>query len=563
MSKESFNNWKQVGFVTSLNDSKVFIKVFNEELLSSLEKGNYVIIANNENGHIAEIEFLGQSDNVLRILASLQKSINLNTRQVKNSEATESIIGAEVFIAPMEFVEGLLDENNLEEKKVVLDFIESGNVGKDVTPEAIFGRHLAILGATGSGKSYTIARLIEESSKFNSKIILFDASGEFSDLENTLHVRLGYDPKPKENSLEVSLPYFELRESDLFAIFKPSGQSQAPKLRQAIKSLKLSKLQPSLGMDGIIFKANKTKVQFETAYQKFYNLVENQNAEFDITRLTRQIANECVFPSRSSLEPLIWGDFNPNDQANCVPMINRIQDIITSNSLSCIFTPGQAPSLFEVMDRFVEDKKYNVLCISLEHLSFEHNAREIVANSLGRHLLDMARKNTFKTKPLVLLLDEAHQFLNERLSSRDNEYPLDSFGLIAKEGRKYGLNISLSTQRPRDIPEDVLSQMGAMLVHRLINQNDRKVIESACGEIDEEAASKIPQLEPGNAILVGVSFKKPTIIKIKMATCRPNSDGPDFQECWGLGKILKNEPKKKKRIERAERRTQTYEELLK
>ena len=141
-------------------------------------------------------------------------------------------------------------------------------------------------------------------------------------------------------------------------------------------------------------------------------------------------------------------------------------------------------------------------------------------------------------------MDEAHQFLNERLSNRNNDYPLDSFGLIAKEGRKYGLNICLSTQRPRDIPEDVLSQMGAMLVHRLINHNDRKIIESACGEIDEKSAAMIPVLEPGNAVLTGVSFKVPRVVKIKIANSRPNSDGPSYQELWGGKRVLKKETEK-------------------
>jgi len=416
----------------------------------------------------------------------------------------------------------------------------------------IFGRHLAILGATGSGKSYTIARLVEEASRYNSKIILFDASGEFKNLKKALHVKLGQEKEPNPNALKVSLPFSELRESDLFAIFKPNGQSQAPKLKQAIKSLKLAMLEPQLGLDGIIFKASKSKVKFENAYNEHYDLVESQDADFDITKLARQINNECIHPTRSAMEPLFWGEVNPADQANCVPLINRIQDIVTSTSLSCIFNPGDAPSILEVMDKFVEDTKYNVLCVSLEHLSFEHSAREIVANSLGRHLLNMARENTFKKKPLVLLLDEAHQFLNEKLSNRNNDYPLDSFDLIAKEGRKYGLNIALSTQRPRDIPEDVLSQMGAMLVHRLINVNDRRLIESACGEIDEASAKMIPVLEPGNAVLTGVSFKVPRIVKIKMANSKPNSDGPSYQKLWGGKRVLKKESikDKAKQIER-------------
>ena len=313
MSIEGFENWEQIGFVASLNDSKVFIKVFSDEHLSKLQNGSYVVIANNANGHLARIEFAGQSDNVVRILAGLEKNINLETREITQSKATEEIVGAEVFIAPVGFVNSLVSEKNIEEQKVVIDFIESGGPDKDVTPEMIFGRHLAILGATGSGKSYTIAKLIEEASRYDSKIILFDASGEFSNLKKTLHVKLGHEVNPDPKSLKVSLPFSELRESDLFAIFKPTGQSQAPNLRQAIKSLKLAALESHLGLDGIIFKASKSKVKYETAYQIHYDTVESQNADFDITKLTRQINNECVHPTRSAMEPLFWGEVNPSD----------------------------------------------------------------------------------------------------------------------------------------------------------------------------------------------------------------------------------------------------------
>lgn len=72
---------------------------------------------------------------------------------------------------------------------------------------------------------------------------------------------------------------------------------------------------------------------------------------------------------------------------------------------------------------------------------------------------------------------------------------LDAFELIAKEGRKYGLNICLSTQRPRDITEGVLSQMGTLVVHRLTNDRDREVVERACGEIDRSASSFLPNLK--------------------------------------------------------------------
>lgn len=77
------------------------------------------------------------------------------------------------------------------------------------------------------------------------------------------------------------------------------------------------------------------------------------------------------------------------------------------------------------------------------------------------------------------------------------------------KGRKYGLNICLATQRPRDISEGVLSQMGTLIVQRLTNEQDRQVVERACGEIDRAASAFLPNLCPGEAAIIGVDFPIP------------------------------------------------------
>jgi DNA helicase HerA-like ATPase len=94
------------------------------------------------------------------------------------------------------------------------------------------------------------------------------------------------------------------------------------------------------------------------------------------------------------------------------------------------------------------------------------------------------------------------------------------------------LTTILATQRPRDIPEDVLSQMGMFVVHRLINEKDRQVVESACGNLDASAAAFIPTLGQGEAILVGVDFPMPTPVKIIEPEYPPKSEGPRYSDFW-------------------------------
>ncbi|MGF1635201.1 MAG: ATP-binding protein, partial [Phycisphaerae bacterium] len=134
--------------------------------------------------------------------------------------------------------------------------------------------------------------------------------------------------------------------------------------------------------------------------------------------------------------------------------------------------------------------------------------------------------------PIVVFLDEAHSFLGRHIGSEDAIAKLDAFELIAKEGRKYGLSICLATQRPRDITEGVLSQMGTLIVHRLTNDRDREVVERACGEIDRAAASFLPTLKPGEAAIVGADFPIPLTIQMIPPKTKPKSDGPSYQAKW-------------------------------
>jgi len=100
----------------------------------------------------------------------------------------------------------------------------------------------------------------------------------------------------------------------------------------------------------------------------------------------------------------------------------------------------------------------------------------------------------------------------------------------------------LATQRPRDLPEGILSQMGTLIVHRLTNDRDREIVERACGEIDRSASYFLPSLEPGEAALIGVDFPIPLTIQMGMPPDPPESTGPDYQQHWGDNQEVVSEP---------------------
>lgn len=409
---------------------------------------------------------------------------------------------------------------------------DSGTAVK-ITPEKLFGRHCAILGATGGGKSWTIARIAESLQGSRAKLLLLDATGEYHTCRaDVKHVHFG-DAQLPATSEEVVLPYKAVSVHELVAMFRPSGQAQGPKLRQAVKSLKLLKVNPTLGTNGVLAKANQPKGPFRAAMQTHLAVVDSDESDFEINRLPLQIEHECCFnTARGNPPPDNWGDVNGSEQGYCASLISRITAMTSSAELACIFRPGTKKSLLTAIEDWLAEPSLRVLRVSMRNVSFAYDARSIVANTIGKHLLKQGREGRFLSSPLVVILDEAHNFINRSIGEEGAKQALDAFENIAREGRKFNLTIGLATQRPRDLPESVLSQMGTMIVHRLTNNSDREIVEKASGDIDRSAASFLPSLSPGEAVLIGTDFAFPLSIRIVRPIHSPDSKGPDYQNYW-------------------------------
>lgn len=454
-------------------------------------------------------------------------------------------LGARCFSAHPELIQWLAQHSNTIKKSgallldiAVLPFATETTIS--IAPESLFGRHCAVLGATGGGKSWTIARLIEQACRFGAKILLIDATGEFYTQSggHVVHTCVGDDPDTKSiaGHKRVFFPYDRLTESDLFALFRPSAQSQAPKLRMAMKSLKLVELEPTLadGHTGLLKKAGRERRDFDEASVKHAKTIEKQDAKFRIEKLKDQIAEECL---GYSPDPTKFGRIDEREVGFCSTLILRVEQLVSSPELACIFRPnpksGEVNLIKGVLEPFLKTPTEKLLRVSLKDLSFEYNVREVLVNAIGRHLLERARAGTFNQAPLIVFLDEAHQFLGKTVGDDFSQFRLDAFELIAKEGRKYGLTICLATQRPRDLGQGVLSQMGTYLVHRLTNPEDRDLVEKAAGDLDRSAASFIPTLAAGQAILIGIDFPIPVTLQMLEPRLKPASHGPQYQACWG------------------------------
>jgi hypothetical protein len=494
-----------------------------------------------EKERLAVEEELGRASEAHPIgLAQMMCTVGLHNSRIEAGVPIHPRLGSRCFSAHPELIRWLAEHTKLtpgREPKLLelacLPFAKDTMIR--LSPESVYGRHCAILGATGGGKSFSLARLIEQTCKLNSKVLLIDATGEYFTMraEHVRHVHIGADLDAEEQgSEEVVLPYPRLTESDLFALFKPSALSQAPKLRAAMKSLKLVAAEPGLGDErGLLRKAGQLRKPIDDAMVGHARTLEKQDALFKIELLKEQIQEECI--QIYSNDTAKFGMFDQKEVGFCSSMIQRVEQLVSAPELACIFRPKEKPDLIKkVLLPFLEDPSHRILRVSLKELPFEHGIREVLVNAIGRYLLTEARKDRFRRLPLVVVLDEAHQFLGKAVGEEHSQHRLDSFELIAKEGRKYCLTMCLATQRPRDLGQGVLSQMGTFLVHRLTNPEDRELVEKAAGDLDRSAAAFLPTLAAGQAVLIGIDFPIPVTLQMLRPEHEPASRGPMYQEHW-------------------------------
>ena len=478
---------------------------------------------------------------LVQILVSLNPSNGRNYKGIKQHPRLGSqIYSAHPYLVSL-LAEGKQDDLDNQIYLPLANLPHDDSVTIHITPEKLFSRHCAILGATGGGKSFSMATIIEQVQAAGGKAIIIDPTGEYSALSCLSYYVGEHSQATAQN--KVTFPHWQFTDSDIRAFLRPSPQSQAPKLDAAIESQKVVSQYHQQNNYGLTFTANwllckagQQKFPYENALLAMNNFIHKTPWNFSL--IADQIVNECVWPNggnASNPNPAIWGGRADNDVGHCLNLISRIKSYASNPNLKWMIDVD--PNLLTIpnlIDQFCSPQnEQKIIRLDLSEVPFEANSREILVNAIGRKLLSVARNGIINhEQPLLVFIDEAHQFLNKRVGEETSRYELDAFGNIAKEGRKYGLNTIIATQRPRDIPEDVLSQIGTLIVHRLTNQLDQDIVKKAVGSIDQRSASFLPVLGQGEALLLGVDFPFPMTVKMKKPTNEPTSKSANFSSSW-------------------------------
>lgn len=541
-----FNHDYFLGYINEVNPQ--FIKIhfpsstlldkfhFNGTHYSGGNVGNFIVVEGDEFGFLGRVVELILPDSERKSIsekaikedntsfhpsgkAELLLSFDVfNPAKIQKTVTKYPSIGAKVYSCSDKQIElyvkefGRKNDSLDEDVYAEIGKITSNDAICNISLNALFGRHCAVVGTTGGGKSWTTATLIETiTTHTNNKVILIDATGEYKNTIN-LNCSIGED---------TFFSFKSLSNSDFCFLFREHSPNTVSVLCEAINSLRFIKM-------GVFTSGIKIGQNAENTNEAIRNNIHKiKDTDFDLSQLSTQIKNECVKINTRGLY-----EEDGFKLSYCSHLISRINLFLNNSTIrkSLGIDPlvGKSEEIIQFINDFLfKNTTENVLRIGFENLSYDFSIREIIVDFIASKLLNIARNGQFKTTPAILFIDEAHQFLNKRINADDDSsFYLQSIDSIAKESRKYGLFLCLTTQMPRDIPIGTLSQIGTFFVHRLINDSDKRAIENAASSANKSALSFLPILGSGEALLVGVEFPMPLLIKIKSPKNKPDSNTP-------------------------------------
>ena len=375
--------------------------------------------------------------------------------------------------------------------------------------DSFLSRHAAILGQTGGGKSWTVASILQEISKFpKSTVVLLDLHGEY---KNAFNEGIDY-----VDVSELEFPYWLMNSEEIVELMVDRAESAAPnqiaKFKELLQASKENHTEnQSLGIPKITI---DTPVYFD-----FGSIIQ----EF------RRLDTEMVTGSSGRL---VKGPLN----GQFTRLLMRIDSRLNDRRYDLIFNPKKyntSASMEELFRKLLgeQDSPKKIIAFDLSSIPFD--VRNSVISLMLRCLFDFSywyRKVNGKSYPVSVFCDEAHIYLNDKDPSTTSSRL--SAERIAKEGRKYGISLTVISQRPREVSSTILSQCNSFLCLRISNPEDQSYVKTLLPDSLRGIVSMFSSLRRGESILLGDSVIMPTRIKIRKPNPSPDSNDVSFYNEW-------------------------------
>lgn len=502
----------------------------------------------------------------------------------------------------------------------------AANAAVRVDPDKLFGRHLAVLGNTGSGKSCSVAGLIQwsiaaarsvslgEHRQPNARFIVLDPNGEYSRIFREAGRVFGVGNVT--SALEVPLWFWNSAEWCSFT--QASARAQVPLLKRALRSMRneefelteeteiqikrflssiliSAKQEANLGSPWGSFPRPKNffeklckwldsvedlKAELNTDDERLDNLLEILTAfkanrggryptyEADVTEVTAIVAEisaahasfggteKDLLPKSEDIPTKFKGEMFVNylealaretgNEQYVEFLLARIRTMLADTRMRDIIGDEVDISLGGWLNAYIgtddgERDGVTIIDLSLVPADIVHLVTAVVARMIFE-ALQRYRKLHQKSLPTVLVMEEAHTFVKRYREDTEmqsvSSICCQMFEKIAREGRKFGLGLVLSSQRPSELSPTVLSQCNSFLLHRVSNDRDQELIHRLVPDNLRGLLRELPSLPSQQAILLGWAAELPVMVRLNDLEDhqRPQSDDPEFWEVWSRTK---------------------------
>lgn len=475
----------------------------------------------------------------------------------------------------------------------------------------LFSNHMAIFGNTGSGKSWGVARLIQNLFSNNkyipyrANIFLFDAYGEYHNaFKNLNQLNPNYNFKfyttnvhqvSKEEGGELlRIPLWLLTLDDIALLLNANSHSQLPILERMLTLTKIfaeTTEEATRYKNFLIAKAIMTILYTnQTASAKrndiFSILATCSTPEFNLEApvqglgyvrkfrecflidkegnftesiLVTEYISKFIDESLEQYEPKTVNAYSLKDMEKAFQFTLISEGLLHNEKLyneavtlkvrlhSIVI--GEYAKFFEfptyiTVEQYLsslvahQGKKAQIINFNLEDI--EDGMAKNIVKIFSRMLFDFTKSLKERaTIPFHIFLEEAHRYVQE-----DNDKFLLGYNIferIAKEGRKYGLMLDLISQRPVDLSDTVMAQMGSFIIFKMTHPRDLEYITKMLPNISEEIVEKQKTLQPGTCVAFGRAFKIPLIISMEKPDPIPESTNCDVYRVWGVAAKSQNQ----------------------
>lgn len=402
-----------------------------------------------------------------------------------------------------------------------------------VNGDRFFNKHIAIIGSTGSGKSHTVAKIIQEAIKQkengfdglnNSHIVIFDIHSEYK------------TAFPNANYLDINnlvLPYWLLNSDELQELFidtEANDHNQRNVFKEAVVENRKKNFTGT--------EENKDKIHFDSKLffdiEAVLKVAKEKNEELIDTGETYASGAKKGQPKLT--QGSLFG--------RLTNFVNRLENKIGDKRMNFLLGEKSKKITFEeTLKQFISygDKKSNVTIIDLSGIPFE--VLSITVSLISRILFEYGyyykRYRSFLNPdekinndvPLLLVYEEAHKYVpNSDLSKY--RASRESIERIAKEGRKYGVSLLLASQRPSEISETIFSQCSNFIAMRLTNPNDQSYVRKLLPDTLGDLVDKLPSLKAGECLLIGDAVVLPSVALIDRCDPAPSSNDIPYYKLW-------------------------------